>query len=163
MQTKLINVDFFYYDLNSCSRCQGTHASLIAALNELKKILQPIGYEFTVQKIWLNGDQVGGRKDIQLSPTIKVNGSDIGFEQMENECSDCTCIQGDQTNCRTWLFEGKVFDIPPTKLFMNRILQTIYYPAKNDFMKTQLEVPKKRFQVNQKIEDESCCETTCCS
>jgi hypothetical protein len=99
------------------------------------------------------------------SPTIRVNTVDIGFEQRENNCSDCgdLCGCGEDTTCRTWLFNDQEFEVPPKELITQRILQVAFgkpLPVNEFKLPDNLE----RFYAGKnKTEKNECCDSNCCS
>jgi len=95
-----INIDFLFYDDQSCSRCKNTKDSLISALKKFKKKHKEVNAKIRRQKLSLG--------KIEKSPTILINGVDLESylvsqpQPHSSHCNDCSCITRESVNCRTY-------------------------------------------------------------
>jgi len=142
METKKVKIDYLYLDNETCRRCNQTEKQLEAALDGIGQLLQTAGYHFILNKVKMDTREKAATYQFTKSPTIRVNNIDIGFEQLENPCSDCDdlcgCEQG--TACRTWLLEGQEYEVPPRKLLTDRILKVIF--GNKETQKQDFELPE---------------------
>lgn len=89
-----MQIDYFYFDLQTCNRCQESNKNLSLALKELS-------LKVKVRKHKLNNHE----EDIEgfghvVSPSIFVNGKDI-FQKVETSlCNECSRICGSSVQCR---------------------------------------------------------------
>jgi len=84
-----IEVDFLYLDLTTCSRCRGSDASLRAALETVRPVLETVGVSIEVRKTLVETEEQARALRFVSSPTIHVNGHDIAGELIESSCSEC--------------------------------------------------------------------------
>ncbi len=123
----MLNIEFLYYDKNTCNRCISTNKSMISTLKELKKVIK-----YTNVKINLKEKKLPESK-IYLSPSILINGKDIeklfnkNSKLKSNACSDCCHLTNKPVvNCRTFNYKGKIYDYIPKEMIMdaiNRVLK----------------------------------------
>jgi len=167
---KEIKVDYLFLDNQKCTRCISTENVLDEAFIELEKVLGKAGHRFVLNKEQMTSREKAIEYRFVSSPTIRVNGKDIAFNLTENSCEDCgdLCGCGEETQCRTWEFDGKTYEVPPLSLVLDRMLSTIYSTEKsyeNSSYKLS-ENLEKYFEgisanlVNQK--EEPCCSSDCC-
>jgi hypothetical protein len=71
-------IDFMYLDLETCTRCRGTDANLEAALVEVGRVLEATGAAVSVRKTLVATAEQARMLGFVSSPTIRVNGRDIG-------------------------------------------------------------------------------------
>lgn len=169
--TKEIKVDYLFLDNQKCTRCKKTEDVLDKSFSELEKILSKAGYEFTLRKEHITNKEKAIEFQFVSSPTIRINGKDIALNLTENSCDDCgdLCGCGEDTQCRTWEFEGKTYEVPPVSLVLDRMLSTIY-STENGYENSSYNLPEnlvKYFKgIDTKLvnlEEESCCSSDCCS
>ena len=90
-----MQIDFFYFDLNTCDRCKRTEASLIAALKEL--YLLP---HLRSHKLRNHQEYVRGLGNV-VSPSVFVDRKDIFEELKISQCAECSQICGKSVGCRS--------------------------------------------------------------
>lgn len=167
MKNREINIDYLYLDNETCTRCMDTEKSLENALEDVGKLLKASGYEVNLTKEKMDSREKAIQYRFSLSPTIRVNNADLGFEQTENNCSDCgeLCGCGEDTSCRTWLIDGKEYEVPPRELFIDRILKAIYGEKQMNEIAYSLPENLHNYYegIRQKNRKETqCCDSTCC-
>ncbi|MCK5442840.1 MAG: DUF2703 domain-containing protein [Maribacter sp.] len=128
MNTKSVQIDFLYLDNEVCNRCRQTEKQLEVALESIGELLQTAGYNFTLNRVKMDTREKATEYKFTKSPTIRVNNIDIGFEQMESQCTDCGSLCGCEggTTCRIWQSEGQEHEVPPKALLIDRVLRVIY-------------------------------------
>lgn len=89
-----MQIDFFYFDLQTCNRCQETDKNLTEALKEL-------GLTFRINKHRLNKheEDVKGFGHV-VSPSIFINGKDIFQKVKTSSCNQCSNLCGSSVKCR---------------------------------------------------------------
>lgn len=126
--TRDLLIDFMYLDLETCTRCRGTDASLQAALNEAGDILAAAGIRTSVRKTLIASAEQAQALGFVSSPTIRVNGRDIAFELRESPCDDCSeaCACEGGVDCRVWVWQGQEHTVAPKAMIVDAILNEIH-------------------------------------
>ena len=122
--TDRLQIDFLYLDLDSCTRCRGTDASLESALAAVGDELAANGTEVDVSRIHVeSADQARALRFVS-SPTLRVNGRDIALELRESSCGSEACADGcgESIACRVWVHEGREYTQAPVALVVEAIL-----------------------------------------
>ena len=92
--TDRVQIDFLFLDLDRCTRCRDTDASLEAALAAVRDELAVGGIDVEVNKIHVeSADQARALRFVS-SPTLRVNGRDIALELRESSCGSDACTDG---------------------------------------------------------------------
>jgi len=153
---KIINVDFLYLDLNTCSRCIATDSALNEALEALNNVFKTLGYQINVNRVNISSIELAEQYQFLSSPTIRVNGKDICLNVKENNCKDCGDLCGSDVDCRVFEYQGIEYNQPPKAMIMEGVLQAIYAP-KRASEETVYQLPRNlQHFFNQK-------ENTCCN
>lgn len=166
MDTKAIKIDYHFLDNETCIRCKKTENILDNTLDNIGELLTKAGYNLTVSKVKMDTREKALEFGFIKSPTIRVNNIDIGFEQRENSCSDCgdLCGCGENTSCRTWLFNDKEYEVPPKELITERILQVAFGNIPGQSKVAMLPVNLENYYSGKsKNKKGDCCDSTCCS
>jgi hypothetical protein len=119
-------IEFMYLDLSTCTRCQGTEASLEAAVEQVSTLLKQTGSKVTLRKIHVQSEEQAHQLNFVSSPTIRVNGRDIQLEVVESGCDDCGELCGTAVNCRVWRYQGQTYEVPPAGLIIDAVLRAVY-------------------------------------
>lgn len=161
-EKQTLDIEFLYLDLVTCERCMATDRSLVAAIKELRPVLETLGYEVSYRKIEIRTEDMAEDFRFRSSPTIRVNGQDICGEAEENSCSDCSELCGDDVECRVFEYRGKQYEQPPKAMLIDRILNHIY--RETDQEQTSYELPenlKKFFRGKQATQSACNCGCDC--
>lgn len=89
-----MQIDFFYFDLQTCNRCQETDNNLTEALKELD-----LKIKIHKHKLCDHEEDVQGFGHV-VSPSIFVNGKDIFPKVEKSSCSECSDLCGSSVECR---------------------------------------------------------------
>jgi len=171
-QTKKVEIDFMYIDLEVCTRCKGTDRNLETALETVRSVLESGGVEVGVRKILVDSEHRATELAFVSSPTIRVDGQDIALELRETSCASCgeACGCEGGVSCRVWVYQGKEYTIAPVPMIVDAILSAVY-SSKEDMptAASAVSVPEnlKRFFTAKAAKAESpCCtvneQATCC-
>ncbi|MFW3145403.1 MAG: DUF2703 domain-containing protein [Thermoplasmatota archaeon] len=125
-----LNIDFLYLDLSCCERCQSTDENLDEVLIELRQELRVIDH-LTVNKIRISTKADENKYDLKRSPTIRLNGQDL--EEIVsgelvisgNYCGSCSDVCGEETNCRTFEYDGETSENIPKDILREGILRVL--------------------------------------
>ena len=133
-ETKRIDIDFLYVDIESCSRCKGTDANLTTALQMAQSLLDAADAGVIVRKTLVDSEQLAMELGLVSSPTIRVNGRDIDVDLRESGCEDCTeiCGCGEEIACRVWRYKGQDYEVAPVPVLLNAIMSAVYAPSTAD-------------------------------
>ena len=123
---KMVQVEYLYLDLNTCERCIGTDQELVEVMDILTPTLELAGYSVKYRKIEMSTADLAEQHRFLSSPTIRVNGRDIGGPVKENDCGCCSEISGTDVDCRVWETEGQTYEVPPKSLLAEEILQAVF-------------------------------------
>jgi len=97
----------------TCNRCYDTGENLFQEVKRLNRALQPRGIEVELIETKLDGGQIA------QSNTILFNGVPIeeilSIRVAENYCDSCTSLLGQETFCRTVVFEDNEYEEIPAK------------------------------------------------
>ncbi len=125
---RTVEIDFFYLDLDTCSRCVGSDKSLREALDVLQPALRASGVEVELRKTLVKTEGQARALRFVSSPTIRVNGRDIAGELKETSCADCgeLCACEGEIDCRVWRYEGEEYNEAPVALIVDAVLSEVY-------------------------------------
>ena len=172
----VVDIEFLYLDLNTCTRCVGSDESLEEAIAIVSPTLALTGKQVAVRRILVDSEATAVMHNFITSPTIRINGRDIAGEMKESKCDSCTDLCGcdEGTDCRVWVYLGEEYNQAPTALIIEAIMQEAYrqpLAVETDLGKSE-EVPVnlQRFFSSKAeqaaAEASSCCSTfvqeTCC-
>ncbi len=128
---KQVLVEYLYLDLNTCERCIGTDLELLEVLDVLTPALRLAGYDVQYTKVEISTAELAQQYRFLSSPTIRVNGKDIGGPVKENDCGCCGEISGTDVDCRVWEAEGQAYEIPPKELLAEELLRAVFAQAES--------------------------------
>lgn len=131
-QTKKLDIEFLYLDLNTCERCKATDTYLHDALAVLSGVFYTLGYSANITKVDIQTSEQAEQYHFFTSPTIRVNSVDIFGEIKENDCKDCGDLCGGSVDCRIFAYEGKDYEQPPTAMIVDGILRVLYGNATSE-------------------------------
>jgi hypothetical protein len=125
-----VHVEFLFLDLETCTRCRGTEANLMAAIEEVADRLRDAGTEVLIDRIHVSTAELARRHRFLASPTLRVNGRDIAMELRETPCDSCgeRCGCEGGVSCRVWSWRGQEHRQAPTAMIVEAILQAIDDP-----------------------------------
>ena len=128
---RVVELEFLYLDLDTCTRCVGTNENLEKAIQSVADVLAFTKTELSINKILIENEEQARKHRFVTSPTIRVNGRDIALEFRESQCDSCTDLCGceEGTNCREWVYEGAVYTAAPVGLIVEAILGEIFAGA----------------------------------
>jgi hypothetical protein len=120
-----LDVEFLYLDLTTCTRCQGTEASLREALAVVRPLLDALGLTAALRSTKVTTVAQAQRLGLVSSPTIRINGRDIAPALKESTCGPCSDLCGEATACRVWTYQGQEFTEPPVGLILAAIVREL--------------------------------------
>lgn len=158
---KEVKIDYLYLDLKTCDRCVGTDQILEEVLALLRPALELAGYKVELLKTEMTTAELAEKYRFISSPTILVNGRDVCGEVQENACSCCGAISGMDTDCRTFSYNGSVYEVPPKEMLAEAVLREVFAPAQES-ARTEYRLPEnlRRFydgKETKKNVGSSCC------
>ena len=125
--SRTIEVDFLYLDLTTCSRCRASDATLDAAVEIVRPVLDSAGASIEIRKTLVETEEQARALGFVSFPTIRVNGRDIAGELTESSCSECgeLCGRDGGVDCRVWDYRGERHTEAPTGLIVEAILAEV--------------------------------------
>ena len=162
-ETKSIQIEYFYLDLNTCDRCVGTDAVLEEVIRELTPPFTLAGYTVSYRKTEIRSEEDAIEHRFVSSPTIRVNGADICAEVKESDCGCCGEISGTQVDCRVFEYEGRLYEVPPKAMLAEALMKLAFEPAKGGCCEGY-ELPEnlKTFFRGKAEKSACCCGGSCC-
>ena len=123
--TTTLRIDFLYLDLNTCTRCRATDATLLEAIELTSPALAALGVDIAMTRIHVTDAEQARQLGFLTSPTIRVDGEDIAGELLESGCDSCTdgCACDGLVDCRDWSYQGQRSTEPPLGLIVEAILR----------------------------------------
>jgi hypothetical protein len=122
---RTLEVEFLYLDLTTCTRCQGTDASLRTALAVVQPLLDALGPTAALRSTQVTSAEQAQQLGMVSSPTVRINGRDIAPELQESTCGPCSDLCGETTACRVWIHQGQEFTEPPVELILAAIVREL--------------------------------------
>ncbi len=125
--SRTVEVDFLYLDLTTCSRCRASDATLDAAVEIVRPVLDSVGVSIEVRRTLVETQEQAHALGFVSSPAIRVNGRDIADELIESSCSECGELSGCDggVDCRVWDYRGERHTEAPTGLIVEAILAEV--------------------------------------
>ncbi|MFC3282642.1 DUF2703 domain-containing protein [Litchfieldella rifensis] len=126
-EAPIINIELFALDLTSCTRCVGTLNNIENAIEVVRPAAEAIGAKVNVTKVIIESEAQALRHRFSVSPTVRVNGTDLAFETRESRCDSCTELSGSDegTSCRVWHYLGEEFTEAPVGLVVEALLRLL--------------------------------------
>ncbi|HEY7064283.1 MAG TPA: DUF2703 domain-containing protein [Chloroflexota bacterium] len=122
---RTVDVEILYLDQTTCTRCQGTDASLKTALAVVQPQLDALGLTAALRSTRVTSAEQAQQLDMVTSPTVRINGRDIAPELKESTCGPCSDLCGETTACRVWTYQGQEFTEPPAELILAAIVREL--------------------------------------
>jgi Domain of unknown function (DUF2703) len=125
MATRTLQIEFLYLDLDTCTRCRATDATLLEAIDRTHPALEAAGMAVSVTKTLVTSEAQARGLGFVSSPTIRINGIDIAGELVESACDSCseTCACNGGVDCRDWVWRGERSHEPPLGLIVEAIMR----------------------------------------
>jgi hypothetical protein len=120
---KTLNIEWRHFETGgqTCDRCGDTGASLRRVIEELART-EGVTIEFHETHLLASS--------IAQSNMVLFNGVPLeelldGAEISSNECCSCSCLIGEDTECRTLLYQGKTYEDIPEELIREAALKAL--------------------------------------
>lgn len=156
-------IEYLYLDLHTCERCMGTEQVLDSVMQVITPALELAGFAVTYRKIEVANEQTAAQYRFLASPTIRVNGADIGGALQENNCGCCSDISGTDVTCRTFAYDGQTYDVPPKEMLANAILTAIFAPSSDSCTDVAYTLPENLAAFYRGKQQKACaCKGGCC-
>lgn len=113
LNMKHLIIEWKHYDKEgeTCTRCNNTGENIQLAIKELPKNVK---VEYVETKL--------EAKDMAESNSIVINGKMIedilGTAASQNHCSSCSCLSGEDTDCRTIEYKGNSLESIPKEIIL---------------------------------------------
>jgi hypothetical protein len=123
--TKSLQLEFLFLDLDTCTRCRATDATLLGAIERTRPALDAAGVAVNVTKTLVASEAQAHALGFISSPTIRINGVDIAGELVESACDSCSesCACNGGVDCRDWVWQGQRSQEPPLGLVVEAIMR----------------------------------------
>ncbi|WP_306054848.1 DUF2703 domain-containing protein [Natronococcus wangiae] len=118
-------VDFLFLDRETCSRCAGTDAALESAIDRVAGLLDALAVDVVVRPIRVESAETARRTELEVSPTVRIDGRDVQPNAVTNPCVECSdrCADGSGIDCRLWTYRGETHATPPVELLVEALLR----------------------------------------
>ncbi|TRO82554.1 DUF2703 domain-containing protein [Trichloromonas acetexigens] len=120
---KKLKIEWRHFETGgqTCDRCGDTGASLRRVIEELART-EGVTIEYQESHLLASS--------IAQSNMVLFNGVPLeelldGAEVSSNECCSCSCLIGEDTECRTLLYQGKTYEDIPEELMREAALKAL--------------------------------------
>lgn len=119
---KELKIEWKHYDKagETCTRCNNTGDNLKEAIAEIQKKYKSVKINYL--------ETILSAKDMHISNSILINNKLIedilGVKSSESYCHSCSCLNGNDTNCRTIEASGNTYEEIP-KEFITLALKKV--------------------------------------
>jgi hypothetical protein len=158
---RVIDVSLLYLDLSTCDRCQGTAATLDAAVASVAPLFRQVGVEVRVRKVHVRTLKEAEALRFSLSPTVRIDGTDIAPDLRTSDCKECGDLGECNVACRVWAYEGRETTIPPQALLVDALLRA-YGAAPRGAVAGVLASPAEPFSVPEDMKRFFAARADCC-
>jgi hypothetical protein len=123
--TRNLQIEFLFLDLDTCTRCRATDATLLEAIERTRPALDAAGVTVSVTRTLVASETQARALGFVSSPTIRINGVDIAGELVESACDSCSesCACNGGVDCRDWVWQGERSHEPPLGLIVDAIVR----------------------------------------
>ena len=131
LATRQLQIEFLFLDLDTCTRCRATDQTLLEAIERTRPALDAAGVTVSLAKTLVAGEAQARQLGFVSSPTIRINGVDIG-ELVESACDTCSeaCACDGGVDCRDWIYQGQRSTQPPLGLIVEAIMRHAAGPGR---------------------------------
>ncbi len=122
---KIVQVEFRYFDRNTCSRCRATDKNVEKTLQDLRGALGEAGIEFRLKTTKLPASRMSE------SNSILINGKDIEALLSKNKgsrftsCRGCGALINGPCDCRAYSYCGKKYRHVPKAMIREAIRKAL--------------------------------------
>ncbi|PKL07227.1 MAG: ferredoxin [Spirochaetae bacterium HGW-Spirochaetae-9] len=129
LPARILHIDLLAIDLSSCARCVPTASQLEAAMEMLKPAAAALGIGFDYRPRVLANAAEALEASLLSSPTIRLNGRDIGGELRESVCETCGDLIGatGSVDCREWVYRGETYCTAPVPLILEAMMDAMVH------------------------------------
>lgn len=145
VEKKILLVEYLYLDLKTCDRCMGVDQVLEQVLTVLQPALDLAGYAVDYRKCEMTTAEIAEQYRFESSPTIRVNGKDIFGTIQESACGCCGEIAGTEVDCRVFMHNGRVYEVPTTEMITNAIITSLHSAPEPEDIPYKLPENLRRF------------------
>lgn len=123
--TRTLQIEFLFLDLDTCTRCRATDATLLEAITRTRPALEATGVTASVTKTLVASETQARALGFVSSPTIRIDGVDIAGELAESACDSCSesCACNGGVDCRDWVWQDQRSHEPPLGLIVDAIMR----------------------------------------
>ena len=120
---KTLNIEWRHFETGgqTCERCGDTGAALRRVIEELARTE---GVTIEYQETHLLASSIA-QSNMVLFNGVPLEELLVGAEVSSNECCSCSCLIGEDTECRTLLYQGKTYEDIPEELMREAALKAL--------------------------------------
>jgi len=125
MSKKKLNVEFRFFDRNTCSRCRTTDKNVEKTLRDLREALAEAGVGVKLKTTKLPASR------LSESNSILINGKDVGelISEEKNSrftsCYGCGTLTKSPCNCRAYWYRGKKYRFIPKSMIREAVRKAL--------------------------------------
>lgn len=120
---KKLKIEWRHFETGgkTCERCGDTGAALRRVSEELERTE---GVTIELQETHLLASSIA-QSNMVLFNGVPLEELLDGAEVSSNECCSCSCLIGEDTECRTLLYKGKTYEDIPEELIREAALKAL--------------------------------------
>ncbi|MEM0923976.1 MAG: DUF2703 domain-containing protein [Pseudomonadota bacterium] len=121
----MLRLDFLFLDETICAPCTRTGRALDQATKIVAAPLAALGTRLEITRIHVASRAAAVERRLEISPTLRLDGSDIDPYRTQWKCVTCGGPAGGATtvNCRTWHWRSETYAAAPVGLLIEAILR----------------------------------------
>lgn len=122
---KEINIEWMHYDKDgeTCTRCNNTGDNVKASLEVLSKDKNYKNIKVNYRETKLKANKM------PESNTVLINGQKLEdileATASDNFCHSCSCLAGENTNCRTVEYDGRIYEDLSKEMIIQAIKKSV--------------------------------------
>ncbi len=122
-------VELFYVEQDGCEPCARAVAEVDVAARLVRDELAAYGRKLTVRAVALHEPGHAQALGVENPVTVRVGGTDIGSGSANHHLTECGVSGAAPRSCRSYAWEGQLFDAPPAGLIVDAVHREIDHDA----------------------------------
>jgi hypothetical protein len=121
-----LNVEWLHFETDgvTCDRCAGTGTTLKTVIDQLTRDMADEGIKVTLTETLLPATAMD-RSNLLLFNGTPLENLLEEVEASTNHCASCSCLTGQDTDCRTIVYEGQTYEEIPAEVLYKAAMKAL--------------------------------------